>query len=181
LHATPIGDYAQFIDVASFVDYLIVNELTRNVDAYVRSAYYHKDRDQRLEAGPLWDYNFSLGVGGASSIDPAGGFQFKGARNVNNWFPKLTADPAFMERVRVRWSELRRGLLADAALSERITALVTPLQAAAQRDYARWQVANILPPGAFVRGPSAPTWEGQVQALRDFLRARAAWLDEQLR
>ena len=48
LHLEPIGDYAQFIDVPSFIDYLIVNELTRNVDAYVRSAYYHKDRDGKL-------------------------------------------------------------------------------------------------------------------------------------
>jgi hypothetical protein len=181
LHATPIGDYAAHIDVASFVDYLIINELTRNVDAYVRSAYYHKDRDQKLKAGPLWDYNFSLGVGGAGTIDPAGGFQFKGTRNVNNWYPKLTGDPAFMARVNARWAELRKGVLADAALSERITGLVTPLTAAAVRDYARWQVATILPPNAFVRGPSAPTWEGQVQALRDFVRARCAWLDSQLR
>jgi hypothetical protein len=45
LHQTPIGDYPAYIDVPSFVDYLIVNELTRNVDAYVRSAFYFKDRD----------------------------------------------------------------------------------------------------------------------------------------
>jgi len=181
LHATPIGDYAAHMDVASFVDYLIINELTRNVDAYVRSAYYHKDRDQKLKAGPLWDYNFSLGVGGAGTIDPAGGFQYKGTRNVNNWYPKLTSDPAFMAKVNARWVELRKGVLADTALQDRITKMTTPLTAAAQRDYAKWQVANILMPGAFVRGPSAPTWEGQVQALRDFLRARGAWLDTQLR
>jgi hypothetical protein len=63
VHATPLGDYGAFIDVSSFVNYLIINELTRNVDAYVRSAYYHKDRGGLLVAGPLWDYNFSLGVG----------------------------------------------------------------------------------------------------------------------
>jgi hypothetical protein len=179
LHATPIGDYEAFIDVASFVDYLIINELTRNVDAYVRSAYYHKDRDGKLKAGPLWDYNFSLGVGGAGSIDPAGGWQFEGTRNVNNWYQKLTSDPAFMERVQARWAALRQGPLADAALDQRITQLVTPLTQAAVRDYAKWQVATILPSGAFVRGPSAPTWQGQVQALRDFVRARSAWMDAQ--
>src|SRR5688500_10143521 len=95
LHTMPIGDYSQFIDVPSFVDYLIVNELTRNVDAYVRSAYYHKDRDGKIKAGPLWDYNFSLAVGGGTTIDPAGGFQYAGTRNVNNWYPKLVTDPAF--------------------------------------------------------------------------------------
>jgi hypothetical protein len=181
LHKTPIGDYAAYVDLRSFVDYLIINELTRNVDAYVRSAYFHKDRDKKLKAGPLWDYNFSLGVGGAGTIDPTGGFQYQGTRNVNNWYRKLTGDPAFMMQVKQRWAELRMGLLADAALDQRITRLVTPLTNAALRDYEKWQVATILPAGAFVRGPSAPTWEGQVQALRDFVSARAAWLDSQLR
>ena len=95
LHATPIGDYANWIDVPSFVDNLIVNELSRNVDAYVRSSYYHKDRDGKLKGGPLWDYNFSLAVGGSGTINPAptsNGFQFQGTRNVNNWYPKLASD-----------------------------------------------------------------------------------------
>jgi CotH kinase protein/Chitobiase/beta-hexosaminidase C-terminal domain len=179
LHATPIGDYAAFSDVATFVDYLIINELTRNVDAYVRSAFYHKDRDGKIKAGPLWDYNFSLGVGGSGSVNPAGGFQYAGTRNVNNWYPKLTGDSAFMARVKQRWAELRKGVLADAAVGERITKLTTPLTRAAVRDYEKWTVAAVLPAGAFVRGPSAPTWEGQVQALRDFVIARSAWLDMQ--
>jgi CotH kinase protein/Chitobiase/beta-hexosaminidase C-terminal domain len=181
LHETPIGDYAASSDVATFVDYLIINELTRNVDAYVRSAFYHKDRDGKIKAGPLWDYNFSLGVGGSGSVNPAGGFQYAGTRNVNNWYPKLTADPAFMARVKQRWAELRKGVLADAAVGERITKLSAPLARAALRDFEKWTVAAVLPAGAFVRGPSAPTWEGQVQALRDFVIARSAWLDMQWR
>jgi hypothetical protein len=181
IHAEPIGDYATYIDVASFVDYLIINELSRNVDAYVRSAYYHKNRAGKLVAGPLWDYNFALGVGGAGSIDPMGGWQFRGARNINDWYPKLTADPAFMDRVKSRWAELRNGALSDAAVGRRIDELTAPLVNAAVRDYAKWRVADILKPNAFVRGPSAPTWEGQVQALRDFVQARSAWMDSQLR
>ena len=96
----PDRQLRQYIDVASFVDYLIISELTRNIDAYVRSAYFHKDRDGLLKGGPLWDYNFSLGVGGSSAITPTpggttdGGWQFQGrtagslpGRNVNSWFP----------------------------------------------------------------------------------------------
>jgi hypothetical protein len=179
LHLEPIGDYTQFIDVPSFVDYLIVNELTRNVDAYVRSAYYHKDRDGKLTAGPLWDYNFSLAVGGATTIDPAGGFQYDGTRNVNNWYPKLVTDPAFMTLVKARYAELRQGPLATAALDQRITALAAPLANAVVRDYAKWPVASVISQGGFVRGPTVETWEGQVQALRDFVAARLTWMDAQ--
>jgi hypothetical protein len=179
LHLTPIGNYAEYIDVASFVDYLILNELTRNVDAYVRSAYYHKNRDEKLKAGPLWDYNFSLAVGGATTIDPEGGFQYDGTRNVNNWYPKLVTDPAFMTLVKARYAELRQGLFATAALDARITALAAPLANAVVRDFAKWPVSDIIMEDAFVRGPTVETWDGQVQALRDFVATRVAWMDAQ--
>jgi hypothetical protein len=186
LHATPIGDYAASIDVASFVDYLIVNELTRNVDSYVRSAYFHKDREGKLKGGPLWDYNFSLAVGGSGTIAPApamNGWQFQGSRNVNNWFPKLGADAAFMAQVKTRYKALRGNLLSQASIDQRIAMLTAPLDAAAvARDFAKWPVSTVLPGGhsGIVYGPSVATWEGQVEAMRTFITARLAWMDMQL-
>jgi hypothetical protein len=187
LHTTPIGNYANWIDVPSFVDNLIVNELSRNVDAYVRSSYYHKERDGKLKGGPLWDYNFSLAVGGSGTINPAptsNGFQYQGTRNVNNWYPKLTADPAFMNAVKARYQALRGNLLSDASIQQRIDALIVPLTATVvARDYAKWPVSTVLPSGGtgIVRGPSVATWDGQVKAMRDFVTARLAWMDTQLR
>ncbi|WP_437315007.1 CotH kinase family protein [Sorangium sp. So ce385] len=185
LHQTPIGDYAAYIDVPSFIDYLIISELTLNVDAYVRSAFYHKDRDQKIKAGPLWDYNFALGGVGAQSAAPESnndtGFRFSGARNVNNWYQKLTADPAFMAQVKARYTALRQTLLSEAALEQRMDELSAPLAQAAARDLAKWPVSDIIESSeGFLGGPTAPTWEGQLQVMRDFLRARLAWLDANL-
>ncbi len=179
LHTSPIGSYADFIDVASFVDYLIVNELTRNVDAYVRSAYFHKDRDGELHAGPLWDYNFSLALGGQSSGDPMGGFQYEGSRNVSNWYPRLTGDPAFMAQVASRWRELRQTLLSEGALRARVDDLAAPLAQAVEREYARWPVAEVYANPGIVRGSTAPDWETQLQVMRDFVVDRAAFIDTQ--
>jgi hypothetical protein len=195
LFTTPLGAYGQYIDVASFVDDLIVNELTRNVDAYVRSSYYHKDRDGLLKGGPLWDYNFALGVGGQNTISPMAGtndsgWQYQGrtagslpSRNVNSWFPKLMTDPAFSTQVKARWKSLRTGLLSQASIEARIKMLTAPLDAAAvARDFAKWPVSTVLPGGhsGIVYGPSVATWDGQVQAMHDFVVARAAWMDTQL-
>jgi hypothetical protein len=181
LHATPIGDYGAYVEVASFVDYLIVNELTRNVDAYVRSAFFFKNRDGKLEGGPLWDYNFSLGVGGQNTINPEGGFQYDGSRNVNDWYPQLVDDPAFMERVKTRWQELRAGVLSDAALERRVAELSAPLASAVARDYEKWPVAEVYENPGIVRGPTVDSWEQQLAALRDFLARRTAFIDAQYR
>jgi hypothetical protein len=185
LFTTPLGNYAQYIDVASFVDNLIINELSRNVDAYVRSSYYHKDRDGLLKGGPLWDYNFSLAVGGSGTVAPApamNGFQYQGTRNVNSWYPRLVTDTAFMNAVKARWKSLRQGLYSDAMLQARIDMLTGALDpAAVARDFAKWPVSTVLPNGmtGIVRGPSVATWEGQVQAMRDFVMQRAAYMDAQ--
>ncbi|WP_437600748.1 CotH kinase family protein [Sorangium sp. So ce590] len=185
VHQTPIGDYSAYIDVPSFIDYLIISELTFNVDAYVRSCYYHKDRDQKLKAGPLWDYNFALGGVGAQSPTPASngetGWRFSGQRNVNNWYQKLTADPAFMAQVRTRYTALRQTLLSEAAIEQRMNELSAPLAQAAVRDLARWPVSDIIESSeGFLGGPTAPTWEGQLQVMRDFMMARLAWMDANL-
>jgi hypothetical protein len=194
LFASPIGNYAEYADVDSFVDYLIISELTRNVDSYVRSAFFHKERDGLLQGGPFWDYNFALGVGGRTTITPApgadeGGFQYQGRtagslpqRNVNSWFPKLMSDPAFVDRVKARWKSLRSGLLSQGSLEQRISTLTGQLDAeAVQRDFAKWPVSTVLPDGrnGIVYGPSAATWQEQVKAMQDFVVARAAWLDTQ--
>ncbi|WP_437968773.1 CotH kinase family protein [Sorangium sp. So ce260] len=185
LHQTPIGDYAAYIDVPSFIDYLIISELTLNVDAYVRSAFYHKDRDQKLKAGPLWDYNFALGGVGAQSATPESGgdtgWRFSGQRNVNNWYQKLTADPSFMAQVKTRYTALRQTHLSEAAIEQRMNGLSAPLSQAVVRDFARWPVSDIIESTeGFVGGPTTPTWEGQLQVMRDFLKARLAWMDANL-
>ncbi len=180
LHAQPLGDYMQYIDALTFVDHFIINEITRDVDAYIRSHYYHKDREGLLTAGPVWDYNFSLDSLG-TDIE---GWQWEdGRRGTNDWFQILAVDPAFLDQVKVRWQELREGILSDAQLDTRISEIAAPLANAAPRDIERWPVGE---GGGFDFGMGGDdedepeTWEGQVQKLRDWVPQRMAWLDSQL-
>jgi hypothetical protein len=53
--------YPSIIDVASFVDFILINELASNVDAYQFSTFFHKDRNGKLRAGPIWDFNLTYG------------------------------------------------------------------------------------------------------------------------
>ncbi len=177
LHESPFEQFRQFIDVRSFVDVFIINELTRNLDAYTRSAFYHKERNQPLAAGPLWDFNLTLGMGFGTNLEVEG-FQFEDRRVASDWYRVLGVDPSFLAEVSVRWRELRQGVLSDAALAQRISTLAEPLTAAAARDFERWPVAQVLG-DSFFEIPSEPTWQGQLQVMRDWLEQRSAWLDSQ--
>jgi hypothetical protein len=182
----PVDGYAPYIDMASFVDQIVVNELGREFDSYIRSAYFYKDRGGVIFAGPLWDYNLVFGVGLASmysNMEPAGWtYEANQGRPSpsNDWFNRLLEDPAFESALHQRWQMLRAGLLSDAALTARIDALAAPLSNAAARNFERWP--NLTSPKIeMFDTPTAPTWEGQVQFVRDWLAERVAWLDSQWR
>lgn len=56
----PQVGYRNYIDVPSFIDFFLVNEVSKNVDGYRISSFLYKERfseGNRLVAGPLWDFN----------------------------------------------------------------------------------------------------------------------------
>ena len=180
--ADPAAGYQAYIEPESFVDHLIINELGREMDSYIRSTYFHKDRDGKLVAGPLWDYNLVFGVGGFFENAQTAGWQYQQQREPVNtdWYLRLMDDPAFVARVVARWQQLRQGLFSDAQLDARISSLAAPLVNGAARNFARWPNLSASQIAMF-RTPNEPTWEGQVQFVRSWLSERVAWLDTQWR
>lgn len=180
--ADPMLGYPSLFDTKSFVDHVIVNELTRNLDAYTRSQFFHKDRDGKLLAGPLWDFDLCAGVGskeGASNVETSG-FQYEAnygrMLETADWFWVMVNDPSFKAQLARRWGELRRGLLADERLVERIDELAAPLEAAAGRNFEKWDNLG-EEKVSFFYSPATDTWRGQLETMRDWLLERAAFLD----
>ena len=56
-----IEGYPSTIDVPSFIDFIILNEISSNADGYEFSTFFHKDRNDKLRAGPIWDFNLTFG------------------------------------------------------------------------------------------------------------------------
>jgi hypothetical protein len=183
--SNPQTGYPAYIDVDSFVNRIIHNELAREGDSYMRSTHFYKDRGGKLVAGPVWDYDLAydavpmFGMGVTSAVQGwqyqpmGGGFGMSGP---SDWFVKLMADPTFLAAVKARWKTLRAGPLSDARMTARITALSTPLAAAAKRNFQKWPNLNTAMVGMF-QTQVTQTWEQQVTKMRDFLTQRAAWLN----
>jgi hypothetical protein len=53
--------YEAYIDVPSFIDFFLLNEISNNVDAYRLSTFMHKDKSGKLKMGPIWDFNLAFG------------------------------------------------------------------------------------------------------------------------
>ena len=59
-YADQFTGYPSVLNVDSFVDFILLQELAKNVDAYRLSTYIYKDKesvDNRLTAGPVWDFD----------------------------------------------------------------------------------------------------------------------------
>jgi hypothetical protein len=183
LHQSPIGDYSAFIDVPSFVDHVIINEVTRDVDAYVRSSFFHKDRESPIKAGPLWDYNLAMASFNAGTEGWHYDSQLTGRGN-DDWFNILGNDPGFRAQFDARWTELRQSFLSDAAMLQRIDELAAPIANAALRNQERWGEMETEGGGSGMQGGgfggfggAIGDWQEALDELRAYLPERAAWID----
>lgn len=61
LDASVETGFPSLIDIPSFINYIIINELSGNADAYQFSTFFHKDRNGKLRAGPVWDMDLTFG------------------------------------------------------------------------------------------------------------------------
>lgn len=118
-YADPQRGYARYIDVPSFVDYFIHTELSLNADAYRRSAYFYKEKQQedgsggKLFAGPVWDYNYAYGNSNLANASNIESWCYEGGSNnpTPALWQRLLQDPAFRKAVKQRYEQLRKGLL----------------------------------------------------------------------
>lgn len=177
--------YRRYWDTETFIDYLIINELARNVDGYRISTYLYKDKDSndpRLKIGPVWDYN--LGFGNANYCN--GGEVTDWAFDFNNlcpgdfwlvpfWWQRFTEDKQFTEDLNNRWSELRSGVFSDERMMFMCDSLAGHIEEAAGRNYQRYPEAlgEYVWPNNFV----GETWRQEVDYLCGWLTDRVAWLD----
>lgn len=183
-YADPDDGYSQLIDVNTFVDYLIMNELTRNVDGYRLSSYLYKDKDSvdpRLKAGPVWDYNIALGNAnyceGNSTVGWAHEFNFICGGDywlIPFWWRRLWKDLYFRQQARDRWVSLRSGLLSTPNVMQVIDSFSTTLSGAQMRNFQRWPILNTyIWPNAYV----GATYPQEVTYLKNWLTDRMNWLD----
>ena len=72
--------YRKYINDDSFVDYLLLTEVCKNVDGYRLSSFFYKDRDSKggkLIMGPIWDYNLTYGNANYCNGNPYQGWAYE--------------------------------------------------------------------------------------------------------
>ena len=164
-----------YVDLDSAVDWVLLEELSKNNDAYFLSVHMWKDAGGKMHFLP-WDMDLTFGYPYTSchAEDWIGGRQ--------PYVSTMAEIPAFRERLVSRWWELRETVLTEGALLARVdesAAIVAPAMA---ENVALWPVDEIAFSWGGVDNWLCPvaTYEEELQRVRDFIPARLAWMDEHI-
>jgi hypothetical protein len=177
--------YRAYIDVLSFIDYFIITEISRDLDGYRCSVYFHKDKDSnggKLNMSPLWDYNLGFGNGDFFSADKTEGWTEDGIGKgdwyeVPFWWDRLMEDQYYVNRVKSRCNELREDKFSNANINRFIDSCASVLSEAQVRNFSKFNILNRrVWPNAYVGG----TYFNEVNYLKNWIADRLYWLDYQI-
>jgi spore coat protein H len=165
------GGYAQYIDMDSFADCYILNEVAMNHDMGNLSTYIYKELGGKLQM-TLWDYNNCFDNYQWFAEDYTA-FYGKDAA----WFSRMLQDKNFVDRVMARYKELRKTTLSEEHILSVIGDTGTELGPAVERNFAVWGYTfdmNLLTG----QGRDLTSYGDAVKQLRDAVHTRLDFLDE---
>ena len=98
--------WKSMIDMNSFVEWYLIKEIAKDNDAiFFSSCYMNLKRNGKLEMGPIWDFDISMGnyfqEGGTQVANNPEGFYIK---NVT-WYQRMFTDPEFVDLVKNRFND----------------------------------------------------------------------------
>lgn len=175
--------YDSIINIDSFVDFILLQELSKNVDAYRLSSYIYKDKnsiDSRLTAGPIWDFNHGFGNcdyghtwatnNWLIEYDPTGD-------PIAFWWENLWQDGNFQLKISSRYTDLRSNIFSEQHINNIIDSTVFYLGDAIDRNFIRWPLlGNYVWPNYYV----FDSYEEEIDYLKSWISNRLAWMDSQI-
>jgi hypothetical protein len=173
----PQTGYAAYIDPDSFIDHHLLVELSKNIDGYRLSDFFHKDRGGKLCMDPIWDWNLSFGnANGKQGWIPEYWLWPQLDDQQYSWFRRLFDDPDFGQKYVDRWGQLRTNVFAASNLVARIDQLAALLAESQARNYAKWPILgrNVYP--NYYVGNS---YEEEISWMKQWIEKRIAWINGQ--
>lgn len=172
--------YNKLIDVDSFINYFLVNEVSQNYDAGIYSTYLYKDAQSKLSIGPLWDFNNAYDNYMEYKTYPSG-FKIQS----RPWFKMIMKDDAFVNLIIIRYKRLRQTVFKEDYIMNYIDETINYLGDAIDRNYEVWgysfDSSNL--DGYNKLSPEERNIKSYVEAINQLktqIHERLKWLDKNI-
>lgn len=163
--------YAQYIDMQSYVDWYLVQEIAKNNDGiFFSSCYMNIAPNGKLKMGPLWDFDIAFGnINYNNNMDPTG-FWVKNAV----WISRMCEDPTFMKMIRERFDKIYNN---KNVIYNYINENADYLKYSVIENNSVWKTLYTSTwPNYYIWG----SYENEVQCLKDWITKRLDWLNNNL-
>ncbi len=179
--------YKPFIDVGSFIDFMLMQELGRTVDGYRSSSFMYKDKDSKggkLTCGPMWDFNLSYGNADYCAAFDTTGWQYNFANvcpafstEPPDWWVRLLQDTTFANELQCRWQYLRLTILETNYINSWIDSIALYLDESQQRNFVKWPILGVYVNWNYFVGN---TYQEEVDYLKWWFETRSLYMDANL-
>ncbi|AFN74216.1 Spore coat protein CotH [Melioribacter roseus P3M-2] len=177
----PFIGYDKYIEVSSFIDEIIIQELTGNSDAYSYSSYFYKDRGKKICAGPIWDFDQALCNSTHHNGDRYDEWRIKipdGARP--QFWDKLFGDKEIQKQLKNKWTEYRQESLKTERIIAFIDSVANYLQEAQEHNFKKWPILGVSIWRSLPGAEERDTYHKEVDFMKEWLINRLEWMDVQL-
>lgn len=171
----PEEGWQKYMDINSFVDWYLVNEISKNADAcnLFSSCYMNLKRGGKLKMGPLWDFDIAFAgypeafsaTSYAKAINPEG-FWLK----YSQWFSRFFKDPAFVAKVKERYNVIYDN---RTRLFTHIDEKAASIKPKVFEDNALW--GTICDTSSSVEEVES-AYQEEIDNMKSWLEARLIWL-----
>lgn len=179
----PDTGFRKYASERDFLDYMILNEISKNVDGYRLSTYLYKEKTGKLHAGPAWDYDIAWQNANYCEAEIDTGWAYNlnyvcPANAVPAWWERLRKDTLFNQHLYCRWTYLRQTLLHKDSLYNYIDNVALLLDESRQRNFKAWP---ILGQATWPQpGPIPQNYNAEIQRVKNWIDNRFNWLDQKI-
>lgn len=177
--------YTDYINLNSFVDFLLINEFSKNADGYKLSSYLHKDKDSKggkLTAGPIWDFDQTYGLSTVCSNHITTGWTYlqnqddcEDLESMPLWWQAMMTDPIFTNRLHCRWTDFRNTFLQQDSVFQWIDTQTAFLDTPLDRNFEKWDfIGEII---WIEPSPLPQSYEEEVSNMKSWITERLQWMD----
>ncbi len=169
----PATGYRKYLDMPSFINYYLANEVSGNPDMLWSMKMYKKSSgDPKLYTGPVWD--FDLAVNNDNRLgDASQKLMMDEAHYIRQWMDRLKQDGTFRQEVRQRWNVIKASLNTIPAYADSVA---QALQYSQKPNFMRWNILS--EPNIHLSWYTGKTYEDYVLFLSEYFKNRILWLDQ---
>lgn len=175
IHPVTGRHYSEYIDMDSFAQKYLVEEISKNYDGGVTSSFFYKPDDsvsEKIYAGPIWDYDVAFGNCNLDRIasNPIGITKLHNHVYGTEIFAQLYEQEDFYHNMVTMYQERALPYLND-LLDYKLEEMVAQSRASVAMDRARWETPEN-------RYQYYQEYDNSVKFLKHFIEQRRDFLNE---